>query len=214
MVSCDVTGRITLGTRLKISIFTLYLPHNLQSKVFCNWDTVSNRTYQTFCDKRLVRPGSKYPNWLRTQPISYKAKFSQRDNIYLEDLKYNITNENIWGKAKVRPILIPWNAKNGNKVTLQLTWLSFLQNREVCFNQERLPITYHNFHHKSLVRPKSKSPNWQGSQPISYKANFSQRDNIYLLDLKYSIIYQNIRGKTKVRPIFIPWNVQNGTKVT
>ena len=45
------------------------------------------------------------------------------------------------------------------KVTLQLTWMNFLQNREVCLNQERLPITYHNFHHKSLFRPKSKSPN-------------------------------------------------------
>ena len=45
------------------------------------------------------------------------------------------------------------------KATLQLTWMSFLQNCKVCFNQERLPITYHNFRHKSLVRPKSKSPN-------------------------------------------------------
>ena len=45
------------------------------------------------------------------------------------------------------------------KVTLQLTWMSFLQNFHVCFNQERLPITYHNFRHKSLVKPKSKSPN-------------------------------------------------------
>ena len=60
--------------------------------------------------------------------------------------------------------------------------MSFLQNREVCFNQEKLPITYHNFCHKSLVRPKSKSPNWQGSQPISYKANFSQRDKIHVAD--------------------------------
>ena len=32
MVSCDVTGEITLETRLKIPIFTLYLPHNLQSR--------------------------------------------------------------------------------------------------------------------------------------------------------------------------------------
>ena len=32
--------------------------------------------------------------------------------------------------------------------------MNFLQNREVCFNQESLPITYHNFHHKSLVDPK------------------------------------------------------------
>ena len=33
MVSCDVTGGITLGTKLKMPIFTLYLPHNLQSRV-------------------------------------------------------------------------------------------------------------------------------------------------------------------------------------
>ena len=33
MVSCDVTGGITLGTKLKMLIFTLYLPHNLQSRV-------------------------------------------------------------------------------------------------------------------------------------------------------------------------------------
>ena len=31
MVSCDVNGGVTLGTKLKIPIFTLYLPHNLQS---------------------------------------------------------------------------------------------------------------------------------------------------------------------------------------
>ena len=42
------------------------------------------------------------------------------------------------------------------KVTLQLTRISFLQNRKVCFNQESFPILYHNFHHMSLVRPNSK----------------------------------------------------------
>ena len=31
--SCDATGRITLGTKLKMPIFTLYLLHNLQSRV-------------------------------------------------------------------------------------------------------------------------------------------------------------------------------------
>ena len=87
--------------------------------------------------------------------------------------------------------------KMAKKVTLQLIWMSFLQNFEVCFKKERLPITYHNFHHKSLVRPKSKSPNWQGSQPISYKAKFSHRDNIYLVDLKYNITYQISGGKLR-----------------
>ena len=33
VVSCDVTGGITLRTKLKMPIFTLHLPHNLQSRV-------------------------------------------------------------------------------------------------------------------------------------------------------------------------------------
>ena len=97
------------------------------------------------------------------------------------------------------------------KVTLQLTWMSFLQNCEVCFNQERLPITYHNFRHKSLVRPKSKSPNWQGSQPISYKANFSQRETMHLLDVKFNITYQNKLVKIQVRPLLRPLMSLNDT---
>ena len=36
--------------------------------------------------------------------------------------------------------------------------MSILENREACFNQEKLPTTYLNFPHKSLLRPKSKSP--------------------------------------------------------
>ena len=44
-------------------------------------------------------------------------------------------------------------------VILQLTWMGFLQNLKVYFNQESLPITYHNFRHQSLVRPKSKCSN-------------------------------------------------------
>ena len=42
--------------------------------------------------------------------------------------------------------------------------MSFLRNREVYFNQESLPITYHNFRHKSLVRPKSKLTSTQKLQ--------------------------------------------------
>ena len=61
----------------------------------------------------------------------------------------------------------------------------------VCFNEESLPITYDNFRHKSLVRHKSKSPNWEGSQPIRYNANFSQKENMHLIDVKYNITYQN-----------------------
>ena len=73
-------------------------------------DTVSDKTYQIFRDKRLVTPGSKYAIWQRSQPISYKAKFLQRDNVYLVDFKYNITYQNIRGGrggTKVRPIFIP-----------------------------------------------------------------------------------------------------------
>ena len=66
----------------------------------CIRDTVSNKTYQNLLDKRLVRPGSKYPTWQRSQPISCKAKFSQNDNIYLVDLKYNITYQNIQGELR------------------------------------------------------------------------------------------------------------------
>ena len=36
------------------------------------------------------------------------------------------------------------------------TYMDELSTKLVCFNQERLPITYHDFRHKSLVRPKSK----------------------------------------------------------
>ena len=68
MVTCDVTGGITLGNKPKMPIFTLYLPHNLQNRVLVS------------------------------------QKF-----IYLVDQKYNITYENIRGKTKSRPIFIPWN---------------------------------------------------------------------------------------------------------
>ena len=81
VVSCDVTGGITRGTKLKcpFSLFTYPISYKVgfwYFKRLCNRDTVSNKTYQYFRDKRLVRPGSKYPNCQRSQPISYKAKFS------------------------------------------------------------------------------------------------------------------------------------------
>ena len=74
-------------------------------KSLYNKDAVSNRAYQNFRDKRLVRPGSKCPNWQRPQPITYKTKFSQRYNIYLLDLKYNITYQNIRGKLRSNQFL-------------------------------------------------------------------------------------------------------------
>ena len=71
--------------------------------------------------------------------------------------------------------------KMAKKVTLQLTWMTFIQNRVVFFNQESLPITYHN----SITNVWSdRKLNLQGSQPISYKTNFLQRDNIHLADHK------------------------------
>ena len=37
------------------------------------------------------------------------------------------------------------------KLPYNLHGWAFKQNREICFNQERLPITYHNFCHKSFT---------------------------------------------------------------
>ena len=39
--------------------------------------------------------------------------------------------------------------------------------------------------------------------PYATRPNF-HTDNIYLADQKYNITYENIRGETQVRPIFIP----------
>ena len=83
-----------LNWKCPFSPFTCPITYKIKFLFFkslCNWDTVSNRTYQSFLDKRLVRPGSKYPNWKRSQTISCKAKLSQRYNIYSVDFKYNIT---------------------------------------------------------------------------------------------------------------------------
>ena len=126
--------------------------------------------------------------------------------MYLTDHKYIITYRNTQRKTKVRPILFALRGlKWQKKVTSKLTWMNFLQNLEVSFNQESLPIIYHNFHHKCLVRPKSKFPNWQISQSISHKANLLQRDKIHLVDRKYNITYQNVRAETKVRSLFTPY---------
>ena len=86
-------------------------------KSLCNRDAVSNKTYQYFRDKRLVRPGSKYPNWQRCQTISYKAKFSHRDNIYLVDQK---TYQNIWGKLRSDRFLYDEMPKMAKKLPYNL----------------------------------------------------------------------------------------------
>ena len=103
-----------LNWKYPFSPFTYPITYTVEFwyfKSLCNRDTVSNRTYQNFRDKRLVRPGSKCPNLQRSQTISYNTKFSQRDNIYLVYLKCNITYQNIRGETKVRLIFIPWNLK-------------------------------------------------------------------------------------------------------
>ena len=205
MVRCDVTGRITLGTKLKcpFSPFTYLITCKVGFWYFeglRDKNTVSNKTYQYFRYRRLVRPGSKSPNWQGSQPISCNEKYSCRDNIYLVDLRSKITYQNIRGELKSERFLYHKMPKMTKKVTLELTWMTFLQNVEVCFNQERLTITYQNLRRKSLVRLKTKFPNWQGAQPISYKATFSQKESMYLIDFKLNINYQNNQGKIQFRP--------------
>ena len=138
-------GEQLLGLNWKcpFSPFTYPITYKVEFwyfKSLCNRDTVSNRTYQNFRDKRLVRPGSKYPNWQRSQPISYKAKFSHRDNIYLVDLKSNITYQNIRGKLKSDRFLYHEMPKIAKKLPYNLHGWPFYK-IAVCFNQERLPIT-------------------------------------------------------------------------
>ena len=89
-----------LNWKFPFSPFTYPITYKVGFLYFrssCIKNTISNNTCQNFRDKRLVRPGSKYPIRQRSQLITYKAKFSQIDNIYLIDLKYNITYQNIRG---------------------------------------------------------------------------------------------------------------------
>ena len=51
---------------------------------------------------------------------SYKVKFSQRDNIYLVDLKYNITYQNIWGEPRSDQLLYHYMAKMTKKLPFNL----------------------------------------------------------------------------------------------
>ena len=57
MVSCEVTAEIILGTKLKIPIFTLYLPHNLQSRVFVFHFYVTGIRFQIELTKISVTKG-------------------------------------------------------------------------------------------------------------------------------------------------------------
>ena len=63
--------------------------------------------------------------------------------------------------------------------------MSILQNREVCFNQDCLPITYHNCRHKRLVRPKSKLTRISTHK---LQGHFSHRDKMHLADHTQKII--------------------------
>ena len=159
-----------LNWKCPFSTFTYPITYKVGFWYFeslCKRNAVSCKTYQYFRDKMLVRPWSKYPNWQRSQPISGKAKYSHRNNIYLEDHETKITYQNIRGKLRSDRFLYHEMLTIGKKFPYNLHGWAFYKNCKVCFNQERLPITYRNFRHKSLVRPKSKSPNWQGYQPIS-----------------------------------------------
>ena len=128
----------------------------------CIRDTVSNKTYQNFRDKRLVRPGSKCPNWQRSQPISYKAKFC------IFKVKCNITYQNNQTNFYTLKCL-KW----------QKSYLTTYKDKLSTKSQKKSRITYQNFLSKSLVRPNSKSSICQRFQSISYKANSPRRDHIY-----------------------------------
>ena len=123
----------------------------------------------------------------------------QRYNIYLVDLKCNITYQNIRGKLRSDRFLYP-EMLIAKKLPSNLHGWAFCKISKVYFNQESLPITYHNFRHQSLIRPKSKCSNWKGSQSVSYKANFSVKGTMHLIDVKFSITYQNKQWIIKARP--------------
>ena len=59
------------------------------------------------------------------------------------------------GETKVRPISYP-EMLIAKRLPSNLHGWAFCKISKVYFNQESLRITYHNFRHKSLVRPKSK----------------------------------------------------------
>ena len=114
---------LRLNWKCSFSPFTYPITYKVGFWYFeslCNRDTVSNKTYQYFQDKRLVRPGSKCPNWQGPQPISYNVSFSHRDSIYLVDLKSNITYQNIWGKLRSDRFLYHEMLKTAKKLPYNL----------------------------------------------------------------------------------------------
>ena len=106
-------------------------------------------TNHNFYLESVIRPKSKSPNWQGSQGQSFtKRQYIPRRS----KTQHNLPK--FLGKTNVRPIFISWNTQNDKKVFKQLTCMSFLQNHEVCSNQESLSVTYCNFHCKSLVKPK------------------------------------------------------------
>ena len=64
---------------------------------------------------------------------------------------------------------------------------------------KKLPCSLHGwafckisvYFNQESFRPKSKYSNSKGEQPIIYKANFSLKGTMYLIDVKFNITYQN-----------------------
>ena len=74
-----------MGLNWKMPILTLYSPHNLQSRLTtkyfksqCNRDAVSDKSYQYFHDKRLVRQGIVYIIALSKREIVKSCKFRNK----------------------------------------------------------------------------------------------------------------------------------------
>ena len=73
----------------------------------------------------------------------------------------------------------------------QLTWISALENRKVCFNQERLPITQRKTVTKDWSDPKVNPEIEKGLNPLASKTNFSWDETMHLINVKFNITHQN-----------------------
>ena len=103
------------------------------------------------------------------------TKFSQKDNIYLVD-----------------QFLCPEKSKMAKKLHNNLYGWAFYKIVTFALTKN---LNLLRFPSQKSGQPKSKSPNWQQSQPIRYKANFSLRETMQLLDVKFNITYQNNQGE-------------------
>ena len=80
--------------------------------------------------------------------------------------------------------------------------MGFLQNCKVCFKEESLPITYHNFHHKVWADLKVKLTRISTHKLQSYF--FTERSDAPRRSKKKKENLPNIWEKTNVRPLFTP----------